>query len=454
MLVSVSASKLNVRTVPALTSSVLGVLHFGKVIDVDDTSGAWAEIHFRNRQAYVASSYLEPISPLRVWGIVNAGPLNVRSQPSVTSEITGSLSRGVSVNVLAQLPGWLEIEFNQHLGYLAAAYVDLYAKEKAYSAQVTARILNVRSEPSKSSRILGRLMSGEKLEVKGGLDQWAEIVFSGNTAYVAKRYLQFCDLESARPRAETHLETDSDPAFAPASSNDLDDLMPAQQLPVSGDSTRRKVINTWNLYGAELLRSSQALQLDVACAVAVLCVESSGKGFEQNNQNRMIIRFENHRFWRYWGQYHGDQFRAHFQYKQGKAWLGHRWRAHPNEQWQSFHGNQTKEWQVFEFSKNLNAEAAMLSISMGAPQIMGFNYERIGYAQAADMFEDFSSSMAAHIRGLFAFLDEPMINALKRLDFERFAGRYNGAGQKQQYGAWISEHYQSFKEATRGVTLS
>ena len=69
-----------------------------------------------------------------------------------------------------------------------------------------------------------------------------------------------------------------------------------------------------------------------------------------------------------------------------------------------FHGNQNLEWQVFEFARNLNEPAAMRSISMGGPQIMGFNHSRIGYDSAREMFDTFQADIRYHVLGLFDFI--------------------------------------------------
>ena len=43
------------------------------------------------------------------------------------------------------------------------------------------------------------------------------------------------------------------------------------------------------------------------------------------------------------------------------------------------------------------------------------------------------------------FMSPAMIQHLQRRDFTRFAGLYNGSGQKEKYGRWIKNHYQAFK---------
>ena len=83
---------------------------------------------------------------------------------------------------------------------------------------------------------------------------------------------------------------------------------------------------------------------------------------------------------------------------------------------------------------------------MGAPQIMGFHYQRIGYDTVQDMFEKFNAEIRFHILGLFDFFDNSMIQALKKLEFVTFAGKYNGSGQMEKYGQWIRNHYDAYKK--------
>lgn len=195
---------------------------------------------------------------------------------------------------------------------------------------------------------------------------------------------------------------------------------------------------------------SRKRDLDPGVLVAVLCVESAGKGFERDNQNRPIIRFENHKFWTYWGKQHPDVFHQHFQFgatEKGrrKVWLGHKWRPSRREAWQTFHGSQVKEWRGLEFARSLDDTAALLSISMGALQIMGFHYKRIGCETVQEMFDRFDEHIRYHILGLFDFLDNNMRDGLKRLDFVTFVAAYEGSGRKERYGGLIRDHYQVVK---------
>ncbi len=59
---------------------------------------------------------------------------------------------------------------------------------------------------------------------------------------------------------------------------------------------------------------------------------------------------------------------------------------------------------------------------------MGFNAERIGYANATEMFEDFMQRESAHVNGFFEFVrtSRGLLNAAKTKKWATFARLYNG----------------------------
>ena len=342
---------------------------------------------------------------------------------------------------------------------MAAAFVDLVYVSNGYYAKVSADTLNVRSAANTSASLFGQINLGGQIWVEGQQQNWSQIRFNGNKAYVASRYLTVIDdshlemlhkdpiaLSDHLPEHQADIGISAIPKTHQAAAQALPRLTPSIMLTVTGTSEQRNAAATWNRWGALLTDLSAKKQLDVGCALAVLCVESAGKGFEQNNSDRMIIRFENHKFWKFWGKHNPQQYRQHFRYSDGKVWRGHQWRKEPSGQWQSFHGRQSNEWQVFEFARQLDTDAAILSISMGAPQIMGFHFERIGYQSKVEMFDAFAASIQAQINGLFDFFSPRMLQYLKDLEFESFAGMYNGSGQKKVYGEKIQKHYAAFKK--------
>ena len=101
---------------------------------------------------------------------------------------------------------------------------------------------------------------------------------------------------------------------------------------------------------------------------------------------------------------------------------------------------------MFEFACSLDDTAAKRSISMGAPQIMGFNCTAIGCESPQEMFDCFAGSERDQIIGFFDFVgggttDSARVQALQRQDFLTFATLYNGTGQAPMYAALIRNKF-------------
>jgi len=449
MIGTITASRLNIRAQPSQQGRKLGEYSLGTLIDITGERLGWFEVLYQGQPAFLHADYVDLVEqPSRLIGRVTANLLNVRQQPDSNSAILGTLTAGNRVELLAQLEGWLEVEFNQGNAYVAREYVDLHPREAPQQGVVDANLLHVRSQASRQASSLGQLAAGSRMVIESRLGDWFEIPFGSSRGYVAATYIRTLqEAELLSGPIDENEEEEEDSSLAPAQpADEASRLPPLQRLPISGSSQARKVATTWNRYGGLLSRLSDEKQLDVACAVAVLCVESSGKGFEESNQGRMIIRFENHKLWKFWGRQHADDFHNHFRYKTSQTWKGHQWRATQGEEWHKFHGSQRAEWEVLEFARSIDNEAALKSISMGAPQIMGFHHEQIGYPSAEAMFDAFSNDIEAQIRGFFDFFSRTMVQRLQRQDFSSFAGLYNGSGQKQKYGSWIKQHYDALKQ--------
>ena len=303
---------------------------------------------------------------------------------------------------------------------------------------ISATRLNVRDQPSPQGNKVGSLTQGSEVNVTGEENGWNKIDFQGTSAWVSAKYVSHSPVSKSTP-----VKSGSKTFFIHNAQLQSCPLAPADQIPLSGNSTQKQVATTWNNYGNLLNELSQIIGSEVASAVAILCVESGGKGF--GSDGRQIIRFENHKMLRYWGKNNRAEFDKYFKYQEGKSWLGHEYRKSESEPWQTFHGSQAKEWDVLEFARSLDDTAALKSISMGAPQVMGFNFQAIGYNSVQEMFENFNKDIRYHIFALFDFLDNKMTTALKNNDFTGFARGYNGPGQAAQYGEWIQKRYEIFK---------
>ncbi len=441
----VTASRLNVRLLPSLSAKKIGILPRDTVVSVLTQYDDWLEIRHNAMSAYVSGEFVQLIEgDISMRAKVTVPRLNVRAEPRLNAVTLGTLMWDAQVDILDETGEWLEIAFNERSAFIQQNYVQIFESRQDDFAEVADR-LNVRAGPGTVFTVLGILERGEKIKIVSRIGIWCEISFNGAKAYVLSDFL------THRAAGESRSALVVSPADTQENIVAQSELAPQEKLPLTGDIISKKAAQTWNKFGGILETLSGAYNIDPGVAVAVFCVESSGKGFEPKNDNRLIIRFENHLFWKYWGKKNPQKFHQHFKYglrenNRMKVWKGHFWRPESVDNWQEFHGNQTKEWDVLTFARRFADTEALYCISMGAPQIMGFNYQIVGYDSVEEMFEKFNLDIRYHIEGFFDFLDKRMIKALQRRDFTEFAGYYNGSGQKQTYGNRIQNYFDAYQE--------
>ena len=303
--------------------------------------------------------------------------------------------------------------------------------------------LNLRSGPGTQFSDIEVLPPQTVCEVLAQEGDWINVRVQGQAGFVHHSYVvlagQAIDPGFINPP----------PAGDPATTAPL--APPDDKLIVLGEQasgTDRQAANAWNKYGGLLAPLAAQLGFDPGAAVAVLAIESGGRGFAADG--RMIIRFENHLFFRQWGQNHADTFNQFFSFNAHQPWLDHQWRPDAGQAFRPFHGSQDGEWQVFSFARNLDDTAAKLSISMGGPQIVGFNYSTLGFESVQQMFDAFTANERNQILGLFNFIKGPGANsrrvqALQAQDFVTFAALYNGPGQAAQYGSLMHGLFDAFQ---------
>jgi N-acetylmuramidase len=218
-------------------------------------------------------------------------------------------------------------------------------------------------------------------------------------------------------------------------------LPPTTPIVISGSPVQRSIAGTYDRIGGLLSILAKKAGVPIEGALAVWQVESGGA---PPNTGKPILRFENHKFFQNWGKSHAAVFDQHFQFGghagiPGDPWKNHRWRANAGAPWETFHGNQDHEYEVFGFASTLGgAEAACLSSSFGGPQILGSNHEIVGYGSAKALFDAMVQSERWEVCSFFDFCgSNHILDEVKQQKWEGFARVYNGSGQAAAYGGKI-----------------
>lgn len=180
----------------------------------------------------------------------------------------------------------------------------------------------------------------------------------------------------------------------------------------------KKICNIMQKYGSLIREQAKLLDIPVYIALAVIIIESNGQPYD--NQGRLLIRFEPHIFKRRTGL--------------------------------TVKGN---GYESFNEAKLLNEEAAYKSISMGMPQVMGFNHVGQGYKSAKEMYIAWSKSDAEQIKGLFTFIrnNSTLAKAARTQNWATFARIYNGTGYAaNKYDEKLATYYEAARKLMESAT--
>lgn len=217
---------------------------------------------------------------------------------------------------------------------------------------------------------------------------------------------------------------------------------PITQLPPAG-TTLGRMARTYNAIGGLIDKLAAVTAIDPMAALSVWQIESGAYPYVAG---KPVLRFENHKFWKYWGAANPAKFDKHFRFgghgAPGNSYQNHAFRNPATSPWRGFHGGpQDKEYEVFDFACQLaGKEPACLSSSFGGPQIMGFNHRSCGYPSAAALFDQFAASRRWEVLGFFDFCrTQGLLHEIQTKDWSDFAERYNGSAEP--YGTNLRKAY-------------
>ncbi|XZK28481.1 SH3 domain-containing protein [Clostridium perfringens] len=227
-IVNVSSS-LNVREGASTSSKVIGSLSGNSKVTIVGEEGAFYKIEYKGSHGYVAKEYVKDVTEsnnsnqgtqtpekpnnpetTKKTGIVNvSSSLNVREGASTSSKVIGSLSGNSKVTIVGEEGAFYKIEYKGSHGYVAKEYVKdvtesnnsnqgTQTPEKPStpeSAEKTGIVnvsssLNVRSEASTSSKVIGSLSGNTKVIIVGEEGAFYKIEYKGSHGYVAKEYVK------------------------------------------------------------------------------------------------------------------------------------------------------------------------------------------------------------------------------------------------------------------------
>ncbi len=196
----VTADILNVRSGPSSNEEVLFDVKKDEQVKILETLNGWYKISNNiNKEGWISSEYISifdsEVRSNRSSNYekkeVSVDNLNMRSGAGTSYRVITTLKKGSVVEVISESNGWSKIKYDGRIGYVYDEYLEDI--KPSYSNTTTkvvnTDLLNVRSGPSTSYKILGKINKGIKVQVISEENGWSKILYNNKEAYVSSRYL-------------------------------------------------------------------------------------------------------------------------------------------------------------------------------------------------------------------------------------------------------------------------
>ncbi|WP_442595161.1 SH3 domain-containing protein [Neobacillus sp. D3-1R] len=225
-LVTISIDGLNVREGPGLSYRVVKQVKKDESFPLVNEKNEWIQIQLsKNQTGWVAnwlvqkkdkqqskSSELE-----QSIGQVTVDGLRVRNGPGTSFQTIGHLNTGNQVIIKEKNENWVKIAANSIEGWVSNEFITIVqTKQETEPAQtspnnlgtgtINVNSLNVRSDASLQSSIVGKLQKGAQVKVISSTKEWTQIEFQNKKAWISS---EFVDLHSPATNTTEPEETEA-----------------------------------------------------------------------------------------------------------------------------------------------------------------------------------------------------------------------------------------------------
>ncbi|QWG85120.1 enterotoxin EntFM [Bacillus mycoides] len=217
---TVTADVLNVRSGAGTGHNVISKVKSGQVLQVLGQENGWFKVSVNGQTGYVSGDLVTTggnkgttttVQQGTGTYTVNVSSLNVRTGPSASHTVLGSVNKGKTVQVVGEVQDWFKINFNGGTGYVSKDYVTKGGSAVSNETQqpttnnnnntttvqtggsyvVNTGALKVRTGPATYNPVIGGVTNGTVLNVTGAENGWYKINHNGRTGYVSADFVKF-----------------------------------------------------------------------------------------------------------------------------------------------------------------------------------------------------------------------------------------------------------------------
>ena len=142
------------------------------------------------RKVIVTAGLIVATTTMSVFAdIKTTANLNMREGTNTSTKIIQVIQKGEKVEVIKKDGKWSQVKYNGKTGYVYNRYL-AETTVKTGTVKVGDSRLNVRAKASMSGKVIGKLYTGNKVEIKGEDGNWYKIDYKGKTGYISKKYVK------------------------------------------------------------------------------------------------------------------------------------------------------------------------------------------------------------------------------------------------------------------------
>ncbi|MGZ4122166.1 MAG: SH3 domain-containing protein, partial [Tumebacillaceae bacterium] len=224
--VKVTAYDVNIRSGAGTEQPVVGHAQYGDTYEVAAVQNGWYQVKLNQGQTgwisaslVTEGSYFTSSNPTIQTAEATADNLNVRDGASTSYEVITTISPGTTYPLLQTSGDWIQIRLpDERTGWVNKSFVKVaeskaktIAQAEQQEATVIADTLNVRSDKSSDSEVLGTLKQGDIAPVLSKGDDWTQISFQGQKGYVKTQFIRLQG--DPAPKAEQPQSTGNGPTL-------------------------------------------------------------------------------------------------------------------------------------------------------------------------------------------------------------------------------------------------
>ncbi len=194
--VTIGDKLINVREGAGLDYPIIAKVEEGDRFKVLSREGEWIKIQVNDeKEGWVAEWLVTSKKDISKssgtapsLGYTTADGLRIRKGPGTDYPVVSILQNNTQVEIIGQSGSWVEIETSSGKGFILQEYIRTGSQSLSFG-RITADSVHLRSAPSLSADILGKIKKGASAEIIKEENGWTNIQYQGKSYWISSQYI-------------------------------------------------------------------------------------------------------------------------------------------------------------------------------------------------------------------------------------------------------------------------